>query len=61
MDALCVCVMCVFRPSGFDMYYRGSRLLAMGKTVYQAIKTKSPDKPVIIFVADRYVQPPQPP
>jgi len=38
---------------GFDMYYRGSRLLAMGKTVYQAIKTKSPDKPVIIFVADR--------
>eukprot|EP01068_Selenidium_serpulae_P010678 Selendium_serpulae@DN5511_c1_g2_i1.p1 len=38
---------------GFDLYHRPSRLLAMIKPTYQAIKRHSPDQPVIIFCPDR--------
>eukprot|EP00922_Rhytidocystis_sp_ex-Travisia-forbesii_P046831 GHVS01069806.1.p1 GENE.GHVS01069806.1~~GHVS01069806.1.p1 ORF type:complete len:2164 (-),score=326.56 GHVS01069806.1:2269-8760(-) len=38
---------------GFDLSHRESRLLAMSKPVYQAIKHHAPDEPAIIFVSDR--------
>ncbi|KAF8820499.1 putative activating signal cointegrator 1 complex subunit 3 [Cardiosporidium cionae] len=38
---------------GFDIYHRQSRLLAMSKPVYQAIKHYSLNKPVIIFTPDQ--------
>eukprot|EP00923_Selenidium_pygospionis_P000890 GHVN01001382.1.p1 GENE.GHVN01001382.1~~GHVN01001382.1.p1 ORF type:complete len:2211 (-),score=363.43 GHVN01001382.1:2249-8881(-) len=38
---------------GFDAYHRPSRLLAMTRPTYLAIKRHSPDQQVIIFVTDR--------
>ena len=38
---------------GFDQHHRATRLLAMSRPVYGAIKSYSPEKPVIIFAPDR--------
>jgi pre-mRNA-splicing helicase BRR2 len=38
---------------GFDVAHRPTRLLAMARPCYQAIKAYSPEKPVIIFAPDR--------
>jgi pre-mRNA-splicing helicase BRR2 len=38
---------------GFDVANRSTRLLAMARPCYQAIKAYSPEKPVIIFAPDR--------
>ncbi len=38
---------------GFDIPHNATRLLAMSKPTYLAIRRHSPDKPVIVFVSSR--------